>query len=375
MIQSPQSGPLHHSSDIPTIHQTGVPNWRMGEQTHGYLWRMQRIVQAAAFAIFALLSEPFFPRTLKNLLFEAWTGKEMILEEQLIAHPIQPIRNPEINLTNPPPIITIPSNPPILPTEKKKKKFSETDLGPRIVQKGMNVEKYSQEEYKGNTPKAQKYIKRLKHISAYFNKSFIYPVRGDGNCFCNAALAGLVLLIVKNNEKKEKIIQVLIEYASKTEAYTTPDQSANAPAYSKLFTKEEDFETTVQFLSDGTLSSLDFENYNFTSSFSRVLRYLICCNQANAGFAPNEMSLESGSEIDMNAVVILNALFDINCKVAVLQANLNEANPVKPEEIYLIQGKDIYDNSTSIINTHQNNGDQPCDFLLIRKDAHYIVLV
>lgn len=357
------------------------PNWRTGEQIHGYLWRLQRIIKAAVLAIFALITEPFFPRTLKNLLIEAWTGKEMMLEETRVSLPLfQPNnnQNQEENMIHPPIVNPIIENPPIHVGGKKGGKFLPSeDLGPLIVQKGMSVEEYAHEEYKGNTEKSKKYTQRLHHISAYFNKNLIYPVRGDGNCFCNAGLAGLVLLMVRNSEIKERVIQVLIEYAFRTEAYVTPDLSDNPPVYSKNFTKQEDFDLAIRFLSEGSLSSVDFRDYDFASSFSRILRYIICCNQKSAGFAPNEMSLESGSEIDMNAVVILNTLFDINSKVAVLQCNLNQANPAKPEEVYLIQGKDIFDNSTSIVDTTQNNENRnsSCDFLLIRKDAHYIVLV
>ena len=253
-----------------------------------------------------------------------------------------------------------------------------SSFGPPIVERGLSVREYNQNEYGGGTENAQKYSNRLQLISSFFNKEVVYPVRGDGNCFCNAAIVGLIHLIQADPRNRAKFINILQEYAAREDLYVTPDTNDNVPAYSRTFSKQKDFDLTIRYLQREHIGVEDLTTkFDVAASFSRIIRYMIYCNQEDAGFPANEISLESGQAIDMNAVVIFNGIFDLNSKMAVLKADSNEANPQQAKDVYVVKGKDLYANSTAVLDMTQQNArpDKECDFLFVRKEGHYIALV
>ncbi len=106
----------------------------------------------------------------------------------------------------------------------------------QIVQSPKLVQAYLDEVYNGGTPAAEKYRARLQSIEEYYNKPLVYPVRGDGNCFCNAAVAGL--LSIPNC--RENIALILREKLHTNQSYIQPDPTSTKDHLTK-FNKEDDF--------------------------------------------------------------------------------------------------------------------------------------
>jgi hypothetical protein len=237
----------------------------------------------------------------------------------------------------------------------------------KIVQSPKSVEKYLDEEYKGDTSTARKYRARLEYIEKHYDKHQVYSVRGDGNCFCNAAVAGL--LSIPNNRKK--IAAILREKVKTDKNYIKPDPNSTADHLTK-FQKDDDFNIVL----DGLLTRTDLttqnllEDFNFTAAFSRVIRYILSTTSKDLCSSTN------GEETDMYSIWVLNDIFNTQAKMIVL-AGLTAVDPELPNIAHVACGKSLnVDEGASnvTLNTNVNSESNKPEFLIIRKSAHFITL-
>ena len=239
-----------------------------------------------------------------------------------------PIPSPIVPQAIPSAVITITQDPasPVIP----------------IIGKKETIHSYIENEYKGNTPSAQKYSKRLQSLSQFFNKEGIYPVRGDGNCFCNAVVVGLLDLMAKDPQRKQAIIAILKKTSEKQFPYVQPDNTSTAQVYSKNFSKEYDFHFVIKHLEKEQTPLNLLDNFAFAASFSRMIRYMLLCHiKETDSFI--EVAERSGEEIDMNAIVLLNTILNLNACLAVLQVSNNaQVDSNQSEMCCLISGKDVF---------------------------------
>ena len=231
----------------------------------------------------------------------------------------------------------------------------------RIVQDPKSVQDYLNEEYKGFTPQAIKYRKRLELIGKYYEKNTIYPVRGDGNCFCNAAVAGL--LSIPNN--RVNIIHVFEKKKNTNQNYIKPDPNSTTEHLTH-FNKDKDFKIVLAGLADTNLTTEAlFKDFEFTAAFARVIRYLL--STQSEGCATN------GQEMDIDDVWSLNTIFNTRVEAIVLAAPLKDFDPELPDSAYTTGSACInirYLDLKSAVNPPFNKPE----FLIIRKGAHFIAL-
>ncbi len=246
-----------------------------------------------------------------------------------------------------------------------------------IVEKPISVVEYAKVIYRENldprydTPKAraefapkkarnQNYQKRLIAISNRFHTPHVYPVRGDGNCFCNAAVAGLVASIVKNPRIKSSILEKIKNAEAAEFPYITPDTSPNALEYGKKFSKADDFKTVLERL-EGQASSEWLNDFDFTSKFSRVIRSMLLIEDNN-----QDAQLRSfGNEMEATFIYGLYRIFDLNIKLAILENNNQLVDPKDPNEYGV----------TDPLEEIQNTKKDKADFVIVLKSAHYFALI
>ncbi|MCE5317667.1 MAG: hypothetical protein LLG04_09985 [Parachlamydia sp.] len=242
-----------------------------------------------------------------------------------------------------------------------------------IVKTEMTIKDFIQESYTGST--GAKYVERLRHLSNYFGKNRLFPTRGDGNCFANATVAGLLCLAARDPAKLTTIIKALQDGVRKTQSYVTPDTTNTAPPYSKSFTKEKDFALVLNSLQkpQGNILKL-LERQDFTASFSRVIRYLCLCQQvAQGGFI--EVSPRSGEDMDMHAIMYANACFGIQAKMAVLEAPVKDVNPDQSDRAYIKGGTELTFDQSMVDLKQGTPQEKQADFVIIRKAGHYMAMV
>ena len=232
----------------------------------------------------------------------------------------------------------------------------------QVVQRPKSVSQYLDLEYKGSTPEAKRCRIRLHNIEMHYAKHQVYPVRGDGNCFCNAALAGL--LSIPN--QRENIAKIFAE-KQKEEGYIEPDSSSGI-SHLTFFNKEADLSLVISCLEKKNLTTQNLlEDYKFTSAFSRVLRYIL--NLENEELCPRI----NGQECDIQAIFYINAIFNIQAKGVVLASSGN-ANLESPDSAYVLDGRTLYANLREVNLTEANSELEKPEFLLVLKGAHFITL-
>ena len=236
---------------------------------------------------------------------------------------------------------------------------------PHVVQAGLDITAFNEHNFSGNTELAQRSSRRLESICKFFGVDNFIPVRGDGNCFFNAAVAGLFNYIDHNPGKKRDIIDRLEGYRGSLRPYVLEDTNITAPAYSKGFYKEGDFELVIRELRDNAPEELVTKD-QFTSAFARVLRYAL-----NHSCEEEDVGQRSGCEVDMIAIWALNSLFGINAKLAVLEG-ASHADINGPSSFFLMHG-DMAHSDQDIIDITRPYPirDHEADFIIIRKSGHY----
>lgn len=240
-----------------------------------------------------------------------------------------------------------------------------------IIQPRQTVREYIGAEFKGQTATAQKYSSRLNYISQYYGKSTIWPVRGDGNCFGNVIVAAIISKMSKDPSFIPKVLTVLNAARVSNDPYITPDQTTTAPSHSRNFSKDGDFQTVIRKIQEQAQSIEALaDDFNFATAFSRIIRYLIASDEESLLLGN---SLTSGDELDMASIAITNKIFPDLRGVAVVLATPTEAGGdfVEPHKFAQIQGTST---EASQVDVSQASSPPRCDFVLIRKNAHFIAL-
>lgn len=212
---------------------------------------------------------------------------------------------------------------------------------------------------------------RISAISNYFSLQKIVPVKGDGNCFLNALSAGILEKIKKDPSYKNKLISALLAYEYSTKRYVTQDQNATQD-FEKDFYKASDYQRVIESLNRSKISDL-FEDQYFNGSFTRILRYIL-----THAIDEDKISPQCGSYVDAEAIKGANDLFDLKCRVAVIDAgsgvekiireNFNkQQNYLEGFLLYGAQGEQ------KIVDTKTTKKEKdPLDFVLLRKGAHFV---
>ncbi len=237
----------------------------------------------------------------------------------------------------------------------------------RIIQDKVSVPDYIGMQYKGNTPAANKYSARLRAISKHLDYQTIIPTRGDGNCFTNAAAAGLLHLFPLF---KEKFLAVLRTHSQSSLPYLTPDKTSTAPTYSQQFTKKDDFNKVITHLMQYPCDSL-LKDQLFLAAFSRVIRFILHIQYEHTGVPLDENLLQVGENIDMLGLCALNHAFDVNAALIVLRKDKEFTDPDDFQHIYRVHGKHL-DSAASIIPI--TNLEKNKHFYMIASGPHYILL-
>ena len=171
----------------------------------------------------------------------------------------------------------------------------------------------------------------------------------------------------QQNLKCIALATILAERNTPDENYIKPDPSSTEDHLTK-FNKEQDFNLVLRGLkSDKSTQSL-LENFNFTASFSRIIRHLLSTASADLCSSTN------GEETDMYSIWVLNAIFNTQAKMIVL-AGPKTVDPESSDWISVAGGKALYE-GVSDVYLRQSDHSEPSkpEFLIIRKNAHFITL-
>jgi hypothetical protein len=229
-----------------------------------------------------------------------------------------------------------------------------------VIERPLTLGEFRALNFNGGTPRAEKGDQRLRLLSEFFGIHTLVPVRGDGNCFLNATIAGFLYHLGHHPEQLNAIFDRLLSY------------ERSPHDYDPRFNKEEDFQLLTNSLA---FSSPNFwqlsENQAFCFAFTRVLRYILSHHESDG-----ELHQHSGEAIGMHAVHILNQVFNLNAKVAVLEAEsyAGEYDPIQPTSFYRIQGRNrTFPGASLTINTlmRQPLDERRADFLILYKTGHY----
>lgn len=243
---------------------------------------------------------------------------------------------------------------------------------PPIISKRQNVTDFIHENFQKKTDHNEKYSRRLKSIASAFGKEWIYAVRGDGNCFCNAAVAGIVNHLNTHPERRLPFLKIVEDHRSKSDAYVSPDKTADAenniPEHNVNFSKEKDFDTVINGLKDPIdFSDKLLSNFDFSAGFSRIIRYILFCHRKELGLDEREIPLACGKEIDMGAIPLFNQIFNLNAGLAVFQGKPPFDLP-KADEFLAVKGQD----PVPIQINHGEKND--ADFLILSKTGHFFAM-
>jgi|GEM_PF-2245409 len=243
--------------------------------------------------------------------------------------------------------------------------FGETssiEESPKLLQTPQSVDQFK-DSLKEKT--------RISAISNYFSLRKIIPVRGDGNCFLNALSAGILEKIRKDPSYKDTLTSSLLAYQYSSQPYVTQAQNATH-GYEKDFNKASDYENVIKSLNRSKLSDL-FEDQYFNGSFTRILRYIL-----THAFDEDKISLQCGSYVDAEAIKGANELFDLKCRVAVIDGGSAVEKIIREhfnkQQNYL-EGFLLYgaQGEQKIIDTKTTKKEKdPLDFVLLRKGAHFV---
>lgn len=251
--------------------------------------------------------------------------------------------------------------------------------GPQIIQSHQSVEGFVNSSYSGAaTERNKKYSERMRNISQYFAKNDVYPVRGDGNCFTNSAVAGLLYVMGKDRKRSQEIAQLISSYETRDTPYILPDVTQTAPQYNKVFTKEGDFKAVLDRINGDTFEISELiGDQSFISAFSRVIRYILVCEREQGGFEEGDIPGRCGEEIDMEAVVLLNRLFQVNASLIVLQGPNQASDPENPHEALQLVGRERFEGQRIVdmspIDSSVIEGE--FDFLILRKSGHFLAML
>lgn len=230
-----------------------------------------------------------------------------------------------------------------------------------IIKPPKTVAEYAQAQFGED----YKQVKRLNQIASFFKKNTVYDVIGDGNCFCHSAAVGL--LQFRGTEKAEKIVEAILE-ARPREPYIKPDTTI------KGFSKENDYAVVLANFLDTQIPTPDLlNNPEFNACFSRVIRHVLLQHPDAKDLVENR----AGKEIDVQAITLLNAIFDLKAKLVVL-SDPSYAGPEADKLALSIEGINPFDeHSQQMIDLNQasNQKAKTCDFLIVRNGAHFIAMV
>ena len=232
-----------------------------------------------------------------------------------------------------------------------------------------------------------RYGERLAGVVNYFGTPVIYPVRGDGNCFCNAAVAGILHGIKQGTIDPQIILTVIQQSGSDHSAYITPDVENNFD-YMKDFRKDEDYGKVINGLeavqhNKDTIDALA-DDFDFTASFSRILRYLLVINTQTEGMLFHDLfecdMTKTGKEMEAPLFVVLNKMFSLNIYVALVEGGdmsyPEGTNSATNACIFQPDPNAYFGQTQKIINLNDRLPDDiaPPSFVIIRKGGHFLTL-
>lgn len=233
---------------------------------------------------------------------------------------------------------------------------------PRVLQRPLNEKAFIDHHYSGGTSRSDFYAARFSNVSRFYDLKTFVPVRGDGNCFVNAAAAGLLNKLNQEPHYTAHLISILEAYESSPNIYVQPDPQAQE-SHHKSFFKAGDFRQVLEKLRSQNPNVL-FHDDVFNAAFTRILRYILSHS------APKDAaSLRCGTEIDATAVWDFSRVFDLNVKVALIEGE-SPADEMGPNAFVITQGE--YDQS--IIDTKDTRPPEvkDSDFVIMRKSGHFI---
>jgi hypothetical protein len=239
---------------------------------------------------------------------------------------------------------------------------AEALLPPKTLQNPMTEKTFINHHYGEKTKDAVFFASRFSSIGRFFNLNTFVPVRGDGNCFVNAAAAGLLNKINKDPSYLGKLIAIIEAYDTSHKIYVQKDPSAQEEHHINFY-KAGDFRQVVYKLKQ-LQPTLLFEDDHFNAAFTRILRYILTHS------APQDaVSERCGTEIDSIAVWDLSRIFELNAKVAVVEG-ATPADSQGPDSFLVTYG----DMNQSIIDTNQRYSDteKTADFVILRKSGHFV---
>jgi hypothetical protein len=212
---------------------------------------------------------------------------------------------------------------------------------------------------------------RISAISNYFSLRKIIPVRGDGNCFLNALSAGILEKLRKDPSYKDKLIGALLPYEYSDKPYVIQDQNSTHD-FEKGFYKASDYQKVIESLNRSKISDL-FEDQYFNGSFTRILRYAL-----THAFDEDKISPECGSYVDAEVIRGAKNLFDLKCRVAVIDAGSGVEKIIRenfnkrqnyPEGFLLYEAQ----GEQRIVDTKTTRKEKDTlDFVLLRNGAHFV---
>lgn len=308
-------------------------------------------------------SSPFKPASPVSLKIDAVKDKIIVSEKKAAVHQTDSMSDADLAKFEE-------------TTNDTKSDLTQHELVP-IVEKPMPAAVYAKKVYRDNldprfdTPKARadfapkrarnvNYQKRLLAISNRFHTPHVYPVRGDGNCFCNAAVAGIITCLVKRPELKSSIITKIKNAEASNFPYITSDTSHNALEYGVNFSKANDFKKVLKKLEDQTDLEI-LNDFDFTSKFSRVIRYMLLIEGNN-----QDAQLRTfGNEMEATFIYGLYRIFNLNIKLAVLENNNQLVDPKDPNEYGV----------TDPLDEINNTKNDKADFVIVLKSAHYFAMI
>lgn len=230
---------------------------------------------------------------------------------------------------------------------------------PKILQAPMTLRGFIDHHYSGGTENADFHIRRLEAVSQFYSLTAFIPVRGDGNCFANAAAAGLLNKLAKDPAFKGELISTIQAYQESPNIYVKQDPTAQEQHY-RNFHKAGDFALVLNALAKRTPHDL-FQDDAFTAAFTRILRYVLTHVSPSDAVTPR-----CGEEMDNTAVWDLNKIFNLNVKVAIIEGT-TPADSKGPHACIVSEGKDCNQHIQDL-----SRGRQAADFVILRKSGHFV---
>lgn len=222
----------------------------------------------------------------------------------------------------------------------------------KIVTSPQSVDTHLAKEYKGKNDRVTKICQRLKSIQNHYGLNTIYSVRGNGNCFCNAAVAGLL-----STSDRAELAVILEKNRNIDGEYIAKDPGIAEENPNK----DLDFEI-VRIGLEGLKSSADLlKHEKFTAAFSRVIRYILSREATGV-----ECLAINGENIEPESILHLNKIFGVNASAVVLTGK-----SIDSEESHITF---VANKGGLVLFNLKTQPKSKTDFLIVYVSGHYIAL-